>query len=78
MNRSPRSTQLLVPTVEVPLDQRHISAAEVAERILATTSGCENLSEDSQVFQDLQQMAFETLRQYLHQANPKHSKVTRS
>jgi hypothetical protein len=62
MNRHLRNTQRLVPTVEVPMDQLHISAGEVAERILATTAGGEKRSEDSRIFQDLQQMALVILR----------------
>jgi hypothetical protein len=44
------------------MDELHTSAAEVAERILATTAGNED-RQDSRIFQDLQQMALTILRQ---------------
>jgi len=60
---SQTASELLVPTMEVPMDELHIAAAEVAERILATTASDEKRYEDSRVFQDLQQMALVILRQ---------------
>jgi hypothetical protein len=45
------------------MDQLHLSAAEVAEHILATTAGYEEHNQCSRVFQDLQQMALAILRQ---------------
>jgi hypothetical protein len=45
------------------MDQLHISAGEVAERILATTASGEKRRKDSRVFQDLEQMALVILHQ---------------
>lgn len=44
------------------MDQLHTTAAEVAERILATTAKPVDPYQESQVFQDLQQMALAILR----------------